>query len=76
LITEDAVDAYALRIMLESEALRMSVPLQDADDLAAAAGYIEQLDVETDFGQIGRLNRMLHLSLYAKNHNKRLMRLV
>lgn len=76
LITEDAVDAYALRILLESEALRLSIPLLDADDLAAAASYIEQLEVETDFGQIGRLNRMFHLSLYAKTHNKRLMRLV
>lgn len=76
LITEDAVDAYALRILLESEALRLSIPLLDADDLAAAKGYIEQLEVETDFGQMGRLNRMFHLSLYAKTHNKRLMRLV
>ncbi len=56
--------------------MRLSIPLLDADDLATAKGYIEQLEVETDFGQIGRLNRMFHLSLYAKTHNKRLMRLV
>ncbi|RMV66563.1 GntR family transcriptional regulator [Pseudomonas coronafaciens] len=76
LITEDAVDAYALRILLESEALRLSIPLLDAEDLAVAARCIEQLEVETDFGQIGKLNRLFHLSLYAKTRNKRLMRLV
>ncbi|KAA8701495.1 GntR family transcriptional regulator [Pseudomonas cannabina] len=76
LITEDAVDAYALRILLESEALRMSIPLLDEQDLATAASCIKQLEVETDFTQIGRLNRMFHLSLYAKARNKRLMRLV
>ncbi|WP_459200291.1 FCD domain-containing protein, partial [Pseudomonas tremae] len=41
-----------------------------------AARCIEQLEVETDFGQIGKLNRLFHLSLYAKTRNKRLMRLV
>jgi len=76
LITEDAVDAYALRILLESEALRLSIPFLDAEDLAAARAYIEQLEVETDYAQIGRLNRMFHLSLYAKTANKRLMVLV
>jgi DNA-binding GntR family transcriptional regulator len=73
LIGEDAVDAYALRILLESEALRLSIPLLDADDLATARGYIEQLEVETDFAEMGRLNRLFHMALYAKVPNKRLM---
>lgn len=76
LITEDAVDAYGLRILLESEALRLSIPLLDADDLATARGYIEQLEVETDYSKMGTLNRLFHMSLYAKTPNKRLMRMV
>lgn len=73
LIGEDAVDAYALRILLESEAIRLSVPLLDADDLALARRCIEELEVETDYAEIGRLNRMFHMALYAKVSNKRLM---
>ncbi|WP_122313725.1 GntR family transcriptional regulator [Pseudomonas cichorii] len=76
LITEDAVDAYGLRILLESEALRLSIPLLDADDLATARGYIELLEVETDYSKMGTLNRLFHMSLYAKTPNKRLMRMV
>ncbi|WP_024695760.1 GntR family transcriptional regulator [Pseudomonas syringae] len=76
LITEDAVDAYALRILLESEALRLSVPLLTEQDLSTARGYIEQLEVETDYTQIGRLNRLFHMSLYARTPSKRLMHLV
>lgn len=76
LITEDAVDAYALRILFESEALRLSVPLLDAEDYALARRCIEELEEETDYSRIGTLNRMFHMSLYAKTPNKRLMRLV
>lgn len=73
LIGEDAVDAYALRILLESEALRLSIPLLNADDFAEARRCIEQLEIETDYAEMGRLNRMFHMSLYAKVSNKRLM---
>ncbi|MCD5986172.1 MULTISPECIES: GntR family transcriptional regulator [Pseudomonas] len=76
LITEDAVDAYSLRILLESEALRLSIPYLTAEDLAASRSYIEQLEVETDYTQIGRLNRLFHMSLYTRTPNKRLMQLV
>ncbi|RRV03870.1 GntR family transcriptional regulator [Pseudomonas sp. v388] len=76
LIGEDAVDAYALRILLESEALRLSVPLLDADDLATARRCIEMMEVETDYTHFGTLNRMFHMALYAKASNQRLMRLV
>ncbi|MET0609863.1 MAG: GntR family transcriptional regulator [Pseudomonas caspiana] len=72
LIGEDAVDAYGLRILLESEALRLSVPLLDAEDLAEARLCIERLEVETDYSEMGRLNRMFHMALYAKVPNKRL----
>lgn len=76
LITEDAVDAYALRILLESEALRLSIPLLDAQDLATARQCIEQMEVETDYSHMGTLNRAFHMALYAKARNARLMRLV
>ncbi|MBC3952660.1 GntR family transcriptional regulator [Pseudomonas folii] len=76
LIGEDAVDAYALRILLESEAIRLSIPLLDADDLALARRCIEELEVVTDYAEIGRLNRMFHMALYAKASNKRLMKVV
>ncbi|MGV6395575.1 GntR family transcriptional regulator [Pseudomonas caspiana] len=76
LIGEDAVEAYALRILHECEALRLSIPLLDDDDLAQARYYIEKMEVETDYTEIGRLNRQFHMCLYAKARNKRLMALV
>lgn len=76
LITEDAVDAYALRILLESEALRLSIPLLDTQDLDTARRCIEQMEIETDYSHMGALNRAFHMALYAKTRNARLMRLV
>ena len=76
LIDEDSVDAYALRILLESEALRLSIPHLDESDIAAAHHCIERLESETDYAEIGTLNRMFHMALYAKAPNRRLLRLV
>jgi DNA-binding GntR family transcriptional regulator len=76
LIGEDAVDTYALRVILESEALRQSIPLLDADDIALARSYIRQLENETRHAEIGRLNRLFHMSLYSKASNKKLLRLI
>lgn len=76
LIGEDAVEAYALRIVLESEALRQSIPLLDDDDFEQARQYIEKMEAETDYSEMGRLNRQFHMLLYAKAGNKRLMALV
>lgn len=76
LIGEDAVDTYALRVLLESEALRQSIPLLDADDIARARGYIQQLENETRHAEIGRLNRLFHMALYSKAPNKKLLRLI
>jgi DNA-binding GntR family transcriptional regulator len=70
------VETYALRILLESEALRLSVPLLEASDLEQAARYIDELETEHDYSEIGRLNRLFHMSLYAKAPNKRLLKLV
>lgn len=76
LINNNAVETYALRVVLESFALRLSIPLLDADDLAAAAQYIEQLAVETDHAEIGKLNRLFHMSLYHKAPNSKLLDLI
>ena len=76
LIGEDAAEAYALRIILESEALRQSIPLLDDNDFAQARQHIERMEAETDYLEMGKLNRQFHMSLYAKAGNKRLMALV
>ncbi|WP_053148963.1 GntR family transcriptional regulator [Pseudomonas sp. P97.38] len=76
LITNNAVETYALRSVLESFALRLSIPLLDADDLAHAAQYIEQLEAQTDHAQIGKLNRLFHMSLYHKAPNAKLLDLI
>lgn len=76
LIGEDAVDTYALRILLESEALRQSIPLLDAEDIAQAREYIRQLESETLHAELGRLNRLFHMTLYRKAHNQKLLRMI
>ena len=76
LIGEDAVDTYALRVLLESEALRQSIPMLDADDIARARGYNLQLEHQTRHAELGRLNRLFHMTLYSKASNKKLLRLI
>ncbi|QXH51688.1 GntR family transcriptional regulator [Pseudomonas fakonensis] len=76
LIGEDAVDTYGLRVLLETEALRQSIPRLDADDIALARSYIRQLETETRHAEIGRLNRLFHMSLYSKAGNQKLLRLI
>jgi DNA-binding GntR family transcriptional regulator len=76
LINEDATDAYALRVLLESEALRQSIPLLTPDDIAMARSYIEQLENETDYAKMGKLNRLFHMTLYSRASNRRLLKLV
>ena len=63
-------------MLLETEALRQSIPLLDANDIASARGYIQQLENETRHAEIGRLNRLFHMSLYSKAPNKKLLRLI
>lgn len=76
LIQGDATETYELRILLESEAMRQSVPLLTAADQARAAAYIEEMEAQHDYTEIGRLNRLFHMALYSKAPNKRLLRLV
>lgn len=76
LVQGDAVETYSLRILLESEALRLSIPLLTREDLEQAARYIDELETEHDYNEIGRLNRLFHMALYSKAPNRRLLRLV
>ncbi|MBD9604019.1 GntR family transcriptional regulator [Pseudomonas sp. PDM10] len=76
LVQGDAVETYALRILLESEALRLSIPLLVDEDLEQAARYIDELETQNDYTEIGRLNRLFHMALYCKAPNQRLLRLV
>lgn len=76
LITSNAVETYALRSVLEGFALRLSIPLLDDNDLALAAQYIEQLEGQTNYAEIARLNRLFHMSLYHKAPNAKLLDLV
>lgn len=76
LIGEDAVDTYELRLMLETQALRQSIPLLDASDIQQARSYITQLENETRHTEIGRLNRLFHMTLYSKARNQKLLRLI
>ncbi|KKA04503.1 GntR family transcriptional regulator [Pseudomonas ogarae] len=76
LITNNAVETYALRSVLESFALRLSIPLLDDNDLTMAAQYIEQLETQTEHAEIGKLNRLFHMSLYHKAPNSKLLDLI
>lgn len=76
LIGEDAVDTYNLRLLLETEALRLSIPNLTEAHLAEARHYIDQLDTETNLTELGRLNRLFHLALYAGCTNGKLLRLI
>ncbi|MHC8347088.1 GntR family transcriptional regulator [Pseudomonas sp. RT6P73] len=76
LVQGDAVETYALRILLESEALRLSIPLLEKDDFERAAKHVDDMETEHDYSEIGRLNRLFHMALYCKAPNGRLLRLV
>jgi DNA-binding GntR family transcriptional regulator len=76
LVQGDSVETYALRILLESEALRLSIPLLTHEDFQQAARYIDELEAQHDYTEIGRLNRLFHMTLYSKAPNRRLLKLV
>jgi len=76
LVQGDAVETYALRILLESEALRLSIPLLEKDDFETSARHIDDMETEQNYSEIGRLNRLFHMSLYCKAPNRRLLSLI
>ena len=76
LINHDSAETYALRMLLECEALRLSVPLLEESDFDLAQGCIERLEQTSDYVEISQLNRAFHRALYAHAGNRRLLRLV
>jgi DNA-binding GntR family transcriptional regulator len=46
------------------------------EDFEQAARYIDELETEHDYTEIGRLNRLFHMAMYCKAPNRRLLRLV
>ena len=76
LIEDNSLETYELRLLLEVQALRLSLPLLSEEDLEAASGHIDALEVETDLSKIGTLNRLFHQSLYRKAPNKKLLALI
>ena len=76
LIEDNSAETYGLRMLLESEALRLSMPLLTDADIAEADAMIDALEQEKDYTEIGRLNRLFHMTLYSKAPNQRLLKLV
>jgi DNA-binding GntR family transcriptional regulator len=69
-------EIYALRELLESEALRLSVPSLAGAKLDEAEQMLDQIDAERNVGRWGTLNRSFHLALYDACGNHRLLGLI
>jgi DNA-binding GntR family transcriptional regulator len=69
-------EIYALRELLESEALRLSVPGLAGAKLDEAEQVLDQIDAERNVGRWGALNRAFHLALYDACGNHRLLGLI
>ncbi|MCV3766700.1 GntR family transcriptional regulator [Rhizobium sp. TRM95796] len=73
----DAIrEIYALRALLETEALSLACPRLTEADLDAAETALARLEAERDPARIGALNSRFHLSLYAPCGNRRLIDLI
>jgi DNA-binding GntR family transcriptional regulator len=66
----------ALRILVESEALRLSLPRLAPRDLRRAARLAEDLAEEEDPAAIEELDVAFHATLYAACGNARMLRLI
>lgn len=73
---DDVVETYAIRLILEPEALRQSIPNLREIDVNEARGHMEAMTKETDLANLGRLNRLFHMSLYQGAKNQKLLRLI
>lgn len=69
-------EIYAIRELLEAEALRLSLPKLTDRQLADAASVLDQIDAEPDIALWGALNRAFHLALYGACGNARLLGLI
>jgi DNA-binding GntR family transcriptional regulator len=69
-------EIYAVRALLEAEALRLSCPRLSDADLDETKAVLDQIDAEPDVGRWGLLNRQFHLALYRACGNARLLALI
>lgn len=69
-------EIYAVRALIEREALRLALPNLTDAELAAASAILDRLDVEPDVGRWGALNCDFHLALYRPCGNARLIDLI
>jgi DNA-binding GntR family transcriptional regulator len=72
----EIAEIYAVRELLEAEALRLAFPSLGEVDLAAAGSALDQIDGEPDVARWGLLNRAFHLALYRPCGNARLLALI
>ncbi len=72
----EIAEIYAVRELLEGEALRLALPAMTDEDLAHAGAVLDQIDAEADVGRWGLLNRAFHLALYRPCGNGRLLALI
>jgi len=72
----EIAEIYAIRELLEAEALRLSVPSLSEEKVDEAAAVLDQIDREPDVGRWGALNRAFHLALYGACGNARLLALI
>lgn len=76
LISQDAMDTYGVRLLLEPEALRLSLPHLSDTDLADASARLAALRKARDSATLARLNREFHMALYRRAGNARLLYLI
>jgi len=69
-------EIYAVRELLEAEALRLALPKLTEENFGEAAAILDQIDAEPDVGRWGVLNRAFHLALYGACGNERLLALI
>jgi DNA-binding GntR family transcriptional regulator len=72
----EIAEIYAVRELLEAEALRLSLPNLTEETLEEAGAVLDQIDAEPDVGRWGALNRAFHLALYKACGNARLLALI
>lgn len=72
----EITEIYAVRELLECEALQLAVPVLSGDKLDEAGQALDQIDAERNVGRWGALNRTFHLALYDACGNRRLLGLI
>jgi len=69
-------EIYAVRELLETEALRLSCPRLTDEKLREAAELLDQIDREPNVAHWGSLNAAFHSALYSQCGNGRLLALI